>query len=279
MHNLLSKDDRYAFPNAFQVFFPHIFLSTEHLSARFMQTFMPTKRPMDNVKYGVGEPQEDEFALAASGLSFMLEWLAFPRANGRYRKYLTFRDATPDDVEDWKKAWMTFLRKLTLKHGKPLILKSPAHTGRIATILELFPDAKFVHIHRHPYAVFQSSMHTWRKVSSWWAFQAHSIDEVGVIRDYAEVFNAFFEQRHLIPDGHYCEVAFDDLERDPLGALRRIYSQLELPEFAYAEQAVSAYVDSLSGYRRNRFPELGNATREKLAQAWARCFDEWDYGK
>ena len=279
LHNLLSKDDRYAFPNTFQVFFPHIFLSTEHINARFMHSFMPATRPMDNVKYGVEEPQEDEFALAASGLSFMLELLAFPRAGGRYRKYLSFRGATPEEIDRWKAAWLTFLRKLSFKYGKPLILKSPAHTARIKTLLELFPDAKFIHIHRHPYAVFQSTIHTWRQVAPWWAFQKNVIDEETVIRDYAEVFDAFFEQRHLVPQGHYCEVAFDDLERDPVREVRRIYERLQLPEFAQAESAVQEYVDSLTGYSRNRFPELPDATRQRLAREWARCFDEWDYAK
>lgn len=277
LHNLLSKDSRFAFPNTFQVFFPHIFLSTEHISSRFMQAFMPATRPMDNVRYGVAEPQEDEFALAASGLSMMLEWLAFPRAEGLYRKYLTFKDASTEDMDRWKSAWMTFLRKLTLKYDKPLVLKSPAHTGRIQTLLELFPEARFVCIHRHPYAVFQSSMHTWRAVAPWWAFQKTAIDDEMVIGDYAEVFDAFFEQRDLIPADQYCEVAFDDLEQNPVDELRRIYAELDLPEFAAAEPAVREYVESLSGYRRNKFQELPEGIREQLRARWRQCFVQWEY--
>ena len=75
----------------------------------------------------------------------------------------------------------------------------------------------------------------WRQVAPWWAFQKDVIDEETVVRDYVEVFDAFFEQRNLIPEGHYCEVAFDDLERDPVREVRRIYGRLQLPAFAQAE--------------------------------------------
>jgi len=40
-----------------------------------------------------------------------------------------------------------------------LLLKSPCHTGRVKLLLELFPDAKFVYIHRDPYEVFLSGAH------------------------------------------------------------------------------------------------------------------------
>jgi hypothetical protein len=174
---------------------------------------------------------------------------------------------------------MTFLRKLSYKYGKPLALKSPGHTARIKTLLEMFPDAKFVHIHRNPYTVFQSTMHTWNQVAPWWAFQKNFMDEDIVIRDYAEVFDAFFEQRVLIPEGNYCEVAYDDLARDPLGEMRRIYERLQLPEFAHAEPALREYVDSLAGYSRNRFPDLPGDTRQRLAREWSRCFEQWGYEK
>ena len=63
------------------------------------------------------------------------------------------------EVERWKAAFVRFLKKLTLEHDRPMLLKSPPHTGRIKLLLELFPDARFVHIRRNPYTVFQSTRH------------------------------------------------------------------------------------------------------------------------
>ena len=40
--------------------------------------------------------------------------------------------------------------------GKPLVIKSPVHTARVALLLKLFPRAKFIYLHRNPLQVFQS---------------------------------------------------------------------------------------------------------------------------
>ena len=36
---------------------------------------------------------------------------------------------------------------------RPLLIKSPVHTARLRIWLKLFPNAKFVYIHRHPIEV------------------------------------------------------------------------------------------------------------------------------
>jgi hypothetical protein len=33
------------------------------------------------------------------------------------------------------------------------------HTARVALLLQLFPDASFVYLHRHPLVVYQSACH------------------------------------------------------------------------------------------------------------------------
>jgi hypothetical protein len=37
--------------------------------------------------------------------------------------------------------------------SKPLLIKSPVHTGRIKLLLRLFPKARFLYIHRNPIKV------------------------------------------------------------------------------------------------------------------------------
>jgi hypothetical protein len=234
---------------------------------------------MDNVKSGVGEPQEDEFALVASGLSFMNGLVIFPRSGHRYQRFLTLCDTTADELERWKSAFMNFLRKLTFKYQRPLILKSPAHTGRLNVLLDLFPNAKFVHVHRDPYTVFQSTSHTWRKVKSFWGLQKGEVTESRVLQDYVQVYDAFFAQRHRLTDENFCEVRFDDLEQDPIGQIRRVYHALKLPEFDHVEPALNEYVRSLTGYSRNSFPPLAESIRQRVAHEWSRSFEEWGYPK
>jgi hypothetical protein len=204
---------------------------------------------------------------------------AFPRRAGHYGRYLTLRDASAGEVAEWKSALAWLVRKLSFKHGKPLILKSPGHTCRIGLLLELFPEARFVHIRRNPYDVFRSTQHWMRAGTPVWALQRadfRGLDE-RTLRQYREVYDVFFEERGLIPEGHFHEIGFEALEADPIGQVRGIYEALALPAFGHVEPALRRYLAAIAGYRKNTLPELPADLRSRLAREWRRCFDEWGY--
>jgi hypothetical protein len=279
LHNLLAQDDRFGYPNTYQVTFPQTFLTTERINARLLGFFIPRKRPMDNVSFGVAEPQEDEFALAALIGGFSLGW-AFPRRAGFYDRYLTLRGASASELAEWKAALTWFLQKMTFKCGKPLVLKSPGHTCRIKVLLEMFPEAKFVHIRRNPLDVFRSTEHLMRNgVTPVWPLQRPDFRDLDdrILRQYKEVYDAFFEERGLIPKGRFHEISFEELEADPLGQVRGIYEALALPDFGHVEPSLRRYLESLSGYKKNTLPELPPDLRERIAGEWRRAFDEWGY--
>jgi hypothetical protein len=232
------------------------------------------------VRLGVNEPQEDEFALCClTRLSFLMT-LAFPRRAEHYDRYLTFRGVAESEIAKWKAALEWFVRKLSFKYGRPLVLKSPGHTCRIKMLLDVFPDARFVHIHRNPYEVFQSARHAVQKVSPWWTIQRSTLQDdldERTIRQFKEVYDVFFEERGLIPKDRFHEITFENLEADPVGQMRGIYEALALPNFQAVEPALRRYVESLTGYRRNTFPELPTELRTRIAREWGRCFEEWGY--
>ena len=179
---------------------------------------------------GAGVPSEDEFALCTmTGLSPYLAW-CFPGAAARLRPLPDVPGrARAEEVARWGHALTTFLKKLTLKYGRPLVLKSPPHTARIRLLLGLFPDARFVHIHRDPYAVFRSTRHMIRAVAARSSASRRARCRTGTTGSsavYTEMYDAFFEERGLIPEGRLCEVGFEDLERDPVGVVGSVYEAL-----------------------------------------------------
>ena len=97
------------------------------------------------------------------------------------------------------------------------------------------------------------------------------------LRSYREMYDVFFEERPLIPDGRLCEVAFEDLESNPIGQLRRIYETLGLPDFQACERDVRDYSSSLSEYQKNEFAELPSDLRKIVGERWQPSFDEWNY--
>ena len=277
LQNLLSIDKQFASPNVYQVLNPHTFLSTERFS-KSVNFIAPKTRIVDNMAFGFKVPFEDEFSTVGS-LHSPLLWMVFPTAENHYNRYLTFRGVPEEEIEQWRAALVLFLKKLTWKYRRPLILKSPHHTCRIKILLEMFPEAKFVHIHRNPYRVFQSSKRQIQGVLRATCLQhpdTNSLDTM-IIKRYKLIYDAFFEERTLIPEGHFHEIAYEELEKDPIGQVSQIYEKLDLPGFGAVQQPLQDYVDSIKNYRKNDYPEVPHPLRNEIAQSWRRSFETWGY--
>jgi hypothetical protein len=280
LHNLLSLDSRFAYPKFAQAMIPNSFLTGERPFSLGCAVLLPSNRyGVDEMTMYAAAPWEEEFGLCvATFLSPYLSW-AFPSRTEHYDRYLTFRGVPAHEIERWKSAILTLLKKLTLRLKRPLVLKSPPNTARIRLLLELFPDARFIHIHRNPYSVYQSTLHLHRKLSVYFRFQRQDLAALHgrVIRQYAEMHDAFFEERPLIPKGRFAEVAYQDLDADPVGQVRRIYDELDLPDFAEVEPALNEYLGSIADYKKNKHVELTSDVRSEIARAWRRSFDTWKY--
>ncbi len=278
LHNLLTIDRRLACPNLYQVVFPHTFLCSEAIGARLLGLLVPKRRLGDDMDQHLGMAFEDEFALCAATLRSPYLSLAFPRRREHYDRYLTLRDVPEREIAEWKEGLKWFLQKLTWKYRRPLVLKSPTHTCRIRLLLELFPDARFVHVHRNPYLVFSSTRRRRGLVGELFRLQrSDEAEDEMLIRRYSDMYDCFFAERPLIPAGRYHEVAFEDLERDPVGQLRETYAKLDLVDFGQVEAPVRQYVASLSGFRKNEYPALPGTLRSQIGSAWRRSFEEWGY--
>lgn len=280
LHDLLAQDDvQFQFANTYQVVNPLTFLTTENLATRLLPGLLPETRPMDNMELKFSSPQEDEFAPLLMTLQSVYLGISFPRRTEAYEKYLSFRGVERASIEKWKAAFVLFCKKLSLRDDRALLLKSPPHTARIRTILEMFPDARFVHIHRDPYRVFQSQRHFF-DTAGWYTYlQKPDLDKIdeGILERHETMYDAYFEDLSLIPKGQFCELSFDALENDPVGEINKVYQQLSLDGYDGFEPKLNRYVNSLAGYKKNDFVGLDPATRKVVAERWKRSFDTWGY--
>jgi omega-hydroxy-beta-dihydromenaquinone-9 sulfotransferase len=266
--DLLRLDPRFGGTNRYEAFNPRTFLGTERWLAPIVELFMLPRRV-----------QEDEVAfMNLTQLSPYMDW-CFPRSRHGYGRYLAFRDAEAAEAAAWSAALVRFLKSLTLKHGRPLVLKSPPHTARIGLILRSFPDARFVHIRRDPYAVFASTLGLLRAVRPVFRLQRgpRQVDVEAVLRTYTAMYDAYFADRALVPSGQLVEVAYEDLERDPVGQVRAIYDGLSLGNFESVRPALESFLAANAGFRKNRHRPLDDATRRRVAEAWSRSFEVWGY--
>ena len=262
LHVLLSRDPRFAYPSLAEVLHPGSFLSRR------------------DTALGRDMPGEDEIAVALSCLRSPQIALSYPRTGERYLRYLTFDGVPAEEVEEWKRTLHWFLRKLTFRYpGRPLVLGSPAHTARIRLLLELFPKARFVHVHRNPCRVFQSWRHA-QDTEGWLQYlQEPVLEKIDdrILKVGRVVFDAYLEQRQLIPSGRLVDVACEDLEARPVEVVQAIYEKLGLPAFEEFRPRLQARVDSSGEHRPSRFPDLAPELREKVAHAWRPAFEEWGY--
>jgi hypothetical protein len=116
-------------------------------------------------------------------------------------------------------------------------------------------------------------------VTPWWALQRPDYADLEgrTLRQYREAYDVFFEERGLIPQGHFQEIRFEALEADPLGQVRAVYEALALPDFGHVEGALRGYLDTIAGYKKNTLPDLPADVRSQVAREWRRSFDEWGY--
>ncbi len=280
LHELLMLDPRHTCPTTYECLAPHHFLWTEKFMPSLLRFFMPSQRPMDDMQAGLDRPQEDEFALVNLGVpSPYLAW-AFPNHGPVSDEYLDLRALPPAERETWKQTWLTFVKRLALRNNRRIVLKSPTHTARIRTILEVFPDAKFIHIVRDPLKLFPSTVRLWKSLSLIQGFQIPRDDagwiEGHVLDQFVRMYECFEQDRELVPPGRLIDVRYEELVADPVGQMCSIYQQLSLGNFADVESAVLQTTMKTRDYRPNKYtlpPEVADRVRGR----WAPYFQRYGY--
>jgi len=285
LHNLMCQDSDLGYVSTFQAIAPGLCLVGEKrikpVLGRKAQRDHPT-RLIDNIPLLFDAPQEEEFAVANLSPYSFIHAFSFPRrAPDFFQRYVLLRGLTETALAEWTAIYLTILRKATLSTGgKRLVLKNPANGGRIRTLLNLFPDAKFIDMYRNPYDLFVSTRNVWRTVLPRSQLQGISSDQIEayVLRFFSQLVQNLLVEKALIPPGHLVEVRFEDLEVAPLAEVRKVYEGLGLPGFAEAEPAFRAYLASVADYQKNAY-KLNDEIIAKVNRHWQFAFDEWGYDR
>lgn len=279
LHELLVLDEQHTYPTTYECFCPHHVLLTEGIGGKLLRFLVPPKRPMDNMALGWDRPQEDEFALCSMGMPTPYRTIAFPNHPPECREYLDFHGVPEEDVQRWKRGWMWFIKMLTCKDPRRLILKSPPHTSRLKVLLELFPDARFVYLVRNPFVVFPSTVHLWKSLYAAHGYQDPTLEglEEYVLDNFARMHKEFEATRDLIPPGNLTVLRYEDLVSDPIENMRNIYEQLELGDFETVLPAIKQYFEDAADYKTNRYRKLAPEIREQIAERWGPFIEQYGY--
>lgn len=280
LHYLMAQDKRFGYLSNYQAFLLNVVLLGRTWLKVILSPLMPDKRPQDNVKMSVDAPAEEEQPFTNISNYSGMHSFFFPKNISYHDKFNLFKGMRPFEKRRWQRHYTYLLKLISYANGeKPLLLKNPHNTGRVLELLELFPNAKFVFIHRNPYEVFHSTCHLYHTMIKSQFLHEFSDGEIEerVLYNFETVMAKYLEERNLIPRGHLIEISFEELEKTPMACMERIYSHLSLPDFHVVKADVQAYIDSVNDYQKNRFPELEPEQIRAINQRWAFAFEAWGY--
>ena len=280
LYNVMSKAPHWGFVSPFATALPWDFLLTGRLLRPLLTRALPAHRFIDNIPVRPDSPQEDEIGLANMTLLSFYHALYFPKAFAEiFNAGVFFDGVAPAAIESWTRRLRYYYDKLQIgSSGARLLIKNPVYTARIALLRRIWPDAKFIHIHRNPYQVFISMRNFYKSLFAEFALERYDhIDIDAVILDtYMRMMERFARDAVDIPTGHFVELRYEELQNTPEAALARIYDALGLPGFEAAKGAFSRYLGSVEGYQKNSYVYPSEA-RERVGERLKPFIERWSY--
>ncbi len=282
LHNILSKDSRMAFITTYQSVFPDTLFNKmgRFLFKGFTRLLIPSTREGDNVRLAASFPQEEEFALGSkTAISFYYFWMFPKKTRNYYENFIRFNKIEKKQLEAWKSDYKLLIKKALKNTGKKIFLsKNPPNTGRVQLLLEMFPNAKFIHIHRNPIEVFLSTQKFFTKMLPHLQFQSidkKDIDQM-IISLYKNLMQDYFEQKKHIPSDQLFEISFQQLEEKPMLILEELYQNLDIQGFKQERPNFEKYLKSVSQYKKNNH-QINKDQLNELLTEWAFFMDALNY--
>jgi omega-hydroxy-beta-dihydromenaquinone-9 sulfotransferase len=277
LHNLLHASGQFATVPPVLAGMPWEALGLARLLRPFIDDYLPQNRLIDEVRVESDSPTEDEVAIANMLPVSFYHAIYFPTHFERnYRAGLL-----PGDAEEaaWERTLAHYVHKMSmLRPERPLLLKNPAYTARIERLRRLWPEARFIHIYRNPYVVFESARAALGRVLRELALQDSvrvPLEEI-VLETYPRMMDQLLQQAARVPADAIAHVRFENLEADPKRELERVYATLWLDDFATVWPRIEAYLDGIHDYRKANHRFEPDAVG-KVSKRWGRFVAHWRY--
>ena len=163
-------------------------------------------------------------------------------------------------VNKWKAEYRQMIKKACINvKGNWFISKSPSNMARIGMLHDMFPDAKFIFLYRDPYKTVESFFRFFHEVLP--AIQLQ--DENGMLsrerltRVYADMVRQYRDEKHIIPEENLMEIKFEEFSKDPLKALKGIFTRFGIPGLEEAMPHFKHYLEDVSQFRQTKYEVTG----------------------
>jgi hypothetical protein len=269
LHRLLSADPEHRCPLMWEVRSPSPPTRDDEKrriqgakqSCRFFNWLVPTFRYVHTV--GAEVPQECVSLMTPTFLSDQFDAMYYVPS---YRAWFFRQDLRP--AYEYHRR---FLQHLQFRRaGRRWILKAPTHMFAMPALLSVYPDALFVQTHRTPVDAMASVSSLVTILRS--AF-SDAVDPFIVCREaidyWSETMDKFLRERDRLPNNRVCDIQYDEIRREPIRAVRRIYEYFGWSLSHEAERRMRVLVASQakrqSANHRYELSQFGSSAGEVLS--------------
>lgn len=246
LFNLLAQDPNHRFLRNWEAFISQVPSKGRYTEAtdprirqaRWMQRFLKYLMPeVDTVHVFTPEGPEECTPILMQGFATQSFVGGFDVPE--YSRWLDQADHAPT-----YRYHRRVLQALQWKYpGGRWLLKSPDHLAAVRSILEVYPGACFVHIHRNPL----NSVSSWASLNLVYrSVYYNSIDmhELGrqVLGRLSTDMDRYLADRPSLPSRLFFDVGYQALVSDPIGAVQDIYDYFGLELTLEARSNMESYL-------------------------------------
>lgn len=284
LQKLLASDKRFGCLTNYDALFPNSNLLLGRAGKKLIQYLINVfkiRNPFfHNSIVSLNEPAEEDDFLMNKASPFSAYWgLIFPK---RWRQWLneTHKFSDSNYCSCWEGEYLHLLKYASFRNkDRQLVLKSPPNTGRVEILLRLFPNARFIFIHRNPYEVYYSTINMWKNaILKHYSLQRISDADLSeiVFGHFSQLIDQYLSVREKIPKGNLVEISFEELTADAVGTVGRIYKELQLPEFESTVDDLLKQLDQERNYQ-NFEHHFDSETLSRIGERWGKYISLWNY--
>lgn len=284
LFKLLSLNPNWCTPRIFDLIFPYQPVGWSNFTIRILNPLLKLiqiHNPFfNNQILNLEDPAEDELCLTLMGSSYAAYWGYLFPLNYAFHFNKSLRLEDHKTKECWKRQYLFFTKRMVKRNkGKRIVFKSPTNTARIKTLLELFPDSKFIFIHRNPYEVFYSTKKLW-ETTILPAFSLQSLSEQAIsdniFAQYLLMHEAYEKNKGSIPEENLVEIDYQSLITDPANTILELYNHLNFKTYPQFSKDLAKFTKKEQSYQKSKY-EYHPSTLDSIKQKLEHWIDLWHY--
>lgn len=274
-HDSLNQVENLVAPRMIDCLYPFMNKYFKFMLVPILEKVLPETRLMDKMAVSWDSPQEEEFGMELMNGYTSVGFLFAPHARKMIlHKYILLNSSKAKSK--WLKAHLKFAQKIQSIHkGKTLVFKSPSNTAKILEILEIYPDAKFIHIVRNPKDVIPSTLHLYQRILPEFSLQNETNFDLNsyVYEYYSQVMEKFLKTKNKLNKQQFYELKYENFILEPIENLKAAFSKLEIEaDF----EKMKPFFESRKNFSKNKF-ELDKELEEEIKINCSEVIEYYQY--